>query len=127
MSPEAIDALVAAGVSADQLASAIKAEMAAAEAAKAERKAEEALRRADWTHRLPEREWLPLCRTVLSRDGSSCRYCGNNAGPFHIDHVVPVSRGGLNDLDNLVVACGPCNSSKRDRPLSEWKGRGQWR
>ena len=38
---------------------------------------------------------------------------------FTIDHVVPVSRGGTDHLDNLQLLCGACNSLKGDRP-QEW-------
>lgn len=48
---------------------------------------------------------------VLERDGFRCRYCGH-AGELHVDHVVPVSRGGTNAIDNLVTACEPCNIGK---------------
>ncbi len=35
----------------------------------------------------------------------------------HRDHIVPSSRGGSNDLDNLVLACDVCNMEKKARPL----------
>lgn len=35
------------------------------------------------------------------------------------DHVVPHSRGGTNDLDNLVVTCAPCNFGKMSHTLDE--------
>lgn len=41
---------------------------------------------------------------------------------FYIDHVVPISKGGSNEDTNLVTACLPCNRSKRDKLVSEWKG-----
>lgn len=51
---------------------------------------------------------------ILSRDGFRCRYCGTSAetSALHIDHVVPVSRGGKNDASNLVAACADCNLGK---------------
>ena len=49
-----------------------------------------------------------------------CVYCGSTEGPFHLDHVVPRSRGGPDDPSNLVQACVPCNSQKRDKLPSEW-------
>lgn len=58
--------------------------------------------------------------SVLERDSFRCRYCG--AGPdnaeLHIDHVVPVSVGGGNDMENLVTACANCNLGKSDLLLS---------
>lgn len=54
---------------------------------------------------------------VLQRDGFRCRYCGN--GPedvrLHVDHVHPKSKGGSDELDNLVTACSDCNVGKLDR------------
>ena len=54
----------------------------------------------------------PFRDFVLERDGHSCRYCGNNTPPFHIDHVYPVIKGGETSADNLVTACQRCNSEK---------------
>lgn len=52
---------------------------------------------------------------------ASCVYCGDEAGPFHLDHVVPRSRGGPDHPRNIVRACQRCNLSKRDRLPSEWR------
>jgi hypothetical protein len=40
-----------------------------------------------------------------------------------VDHVVARSSGGEDVPGNVVPCCPPCNSSKRDRPLREWRGR----
>ncbi|MGV9679850.1 HNH endonuclease [Nocardia sp. NPDC003482] len=54
---------------------------------------------------------------VLRRDGQRCGYC---AGPARtVDHIVPRSRGGTNTWNNLVAACGPCNTRKADRTPEE--------
>lgn len=68
------------------------------------------------------RETIPahIRRDVFERDGHVCVYCGDTIGPFHLDHVHPVSRGGRSEADNLVVACGSCNMSKGAKPLREW-------
>lgn len=50
-----------------------------------------------------------------------CAYCQNPATTF--DHIVPLSRGGLTEPGNIVPACRSCNSSKRDRLLTEWLGK----
>jgi 5-methylcytosine-specific restriction endonuclease McrA len=54
---------------------------------------------------------------VLQRDGFCCVYCGRKAPDvqLHVDHVVPVSGGGSNDLKNLVAACAECNVGKGKR------------
>jgi len=75
------------------------------------------------TPRLPEKEWWPLRAAVLRRDGFTCVYCSYDGNNLCADHVVPLSRGGSNEMSNLVACCLPCNSSKSDRLLSEWKGR----
>lgn len=68
---------------------------------------------------------LPSVRkAVFERDGFVCAYCGGTDGRFEIDHIQPWSRGGSNDLENLTVACQPCNRNKRDSTLEEWLGDG---
>jgi 5-methylcytosine-specific restriction endonuclease McrA len=50
-----------------------------------------------------------------------CAYCGNFiSGKMQIDHIVPISKGGLHTLDNLASACKPCNQSKSNKFLHEW-------
>lgn len=61
---------------------------------------------------------------VYERDGAICRYCGNTNGPFHIDHMIPLSRGGLNTLENLTVACKTCNLRKHTLTAEEFKHAG---
>ncbi len=75
------------------------------------------------TPRLPDRDWWQLRAKILRRDDHRCRYCTEQAPRMCVDHVVPLSRGGTNDEDNLVGCCVSCNSSKCDRLLDEWNGR----
>lgn len=70
---------------------------------------------------ISDSEWQELRREAIDRDGYVCRYCCATIDTAHCDHIIPLSRGGTNDLDNLAVACLQCNSSKRDRLLSEWQ------
>ena len=65
-------------------------------------------------------EWAAIRIEIISRDGKKCRYCGTTKGPFHIDHVLPRSRGGSDSHENLVVACAACNMSKGARTPEEW-------
>jgi HNH endonuclease len=55
---------------------------------------------------------------VLERDNYTCRYCGATppAARLEVDHVVPKSLGGSDDLVNLVTSCSVCNNGKHDRP-----------
>ena len=56
-------------------------------------------------------------RAVFARDGHRCQYCGASAE--NIDHVIPRSKGGPHSWDNVVAACRPCNTAKRDRLLED--------
>jgi 5-methylcytosine-specific restriction endonuclease McrA len=56
-------------------------------------------------------------RGVFLRDGHICQYCGQAAE--NVDHVVPRSRGGTHDWENVVAACRGCNARKKDRTPSE--------
>jgi 5-methylcytosine-specific restriction endonuclease McrA len=53
---------------------------------------------------------------VLSRDGFRCRACGRSPDSdgvaLHVDHVEPLSRGGLSQIDNLQTLCDDCNFGK---------------
>jgi 5-methylcytosine-specific restriction endonuclease McrA len=50
-----------------------------------------------------------------------CHYCGNRAE--HVDHYIPLAKGGAHTLDNLRPACVPCNLSKGAKLPGEWSGR----
>lgn len=63
------------------------------------------------------RAWLELREQILERDGFTCRYCGAPADS--VDHIIPRSRKGADDPDNLVAACRTCNSSKGARTPEE--------
>lgn len=53
-----------------------------------------------------------------------CWYCGVPLNPFcnfHVDHVIPLSRGGSNEIENLAPACEPCNLYKGSMLVEEWR------
>src|SRR5262249_52784439 len=55
------------------------------------------------------------------RQKNKCYYCKIKLGKeFHADHIVPLSRGGSNDISNIVIACPTCNLSKKDKLPHEW-------
>ncbi len=58
---------------------------------------------------------------VFKRDQFKCQYCGGAAPDvlLTIDHVQPQSKGGANDILNLVTACSGCNSGKSAISLSD--------
>ena len=57
---------------------------------------------------------------VVQRDGYQCRYCGDLEGPFEFDHVYPISRGGINEGNNIIIACKRCNREKSDAIGGRW-------
>ncbi|WP_292698184.1 HNH endonuclease [Microbacterium sp. 69-10] len=54
------------------------------------------------------------------RQGRRCAYCGELTENPDPEHVVPLSRGGRNDMSNLVTACRACNTDKGDMTPAEW-------
>jgi len=77
----------------------------------------EAIRHQMWLNReymgkqvLWTREWKKQRLRVLSRDGYTCAYCGQDA--TEVDHIIPRAKGGGHELDNLVACCKSCNGRK---------------
>ena len=60
-----------------------------------------------------------VARIVRQRAGNRCEYCRMHqslqGATFHIEHVVPISRGGDSTLANLALACPGCNLRKSNR------------
>jgi 5-methylcytosine-specific restriction endonuclease McrA len=58
-------------------------------------------------------------RQRFSEFNNCCAYCGQE-GDMQIEHVEPMSEGGLHDIGNIVPACGPCNYNKRTSEMESW-------
>lgn len=59
------------------------------------------------------------------RQKGTCYWCGRRVGKtYHVDHVIPLAKGGSNGPDNIVIACPQCNQSKNDKLPHEWEGSG---
>lgn len=62
---------------------------------------------------------------LFARDGYRCLYCGRHRSDLRgrafltRDHVIPISRGGMNIWENVVTACSPCNNRKGSRLPAE--------
>lgn len=66
---------------------------------------------------------------IFARDGGCCVYCGcpvripnargvKSSTRAVMDHRIPVAAGGSDSMDNMVLACVPCNIRKHDgKPL----------
>lgn len=75
------------------------------------------------------RDWHRIRERILARDGHVCRYC-ERAGTerrdadgrsWHVDHILPISRGGTTEDLNLCATCTACNTSKGTRTPDEWR------
>jgi len=55
---------------------------------------------------------------VLKRDNFRCTICGRTAADgikLHVDHIMPVAKGGKTEMNNLRTLCNQCNSGKSDK------------
>jgi 5-methylcytosine-specific restriction endonuclease McrA len=66
-------------------------------------------------------------REIRKRDGNRCTYCrrlgtstqGPDGRRWHVDHRIPVSRGGTSERSNLALACASCNITKADLQITQ--------
>lgn len=49
---------------------------------------------------------------IFNRDKHICQYCGKEAQPLTLDHIIPRYKGGEHTWENVVSACVPCNRRK---------------
>lgn len=60
-------------------------------------------------------DWSERCAWVKSRDGNRCTECGYPAGfrrktrELQVHHIITISEGGTNELDNLITLCHICH------------------
>lgn len=57
-------------------------------------------------------------KAVFEAWDNCCGYCGKTANT--LDHIVPVSHGGISETSNLLPACSPCNSKKGSYSVEQW-------
>jgi 5-methylcytosine-specific restriction endonuclease McrA len=59
---------------------------------------------------------LEVRKYVFERDRYQCKSCGKTDLETHltIDHIIPLARGGQNDISNLQTLCHTCNRQKHD-------------
>lgn len=59
-----------------------------------------------------KQEWLDLCNKYENK----CLCCGSE-NDLSVDHIVPLSVGGTNYIDNIQPLCFRCNSKKRAKTI----------
>ena len=78
-----------------------------------------------WDYRMMEDDPVPdsLRYRVLKKAGGRCALCGatKKETTLHIDHIIPRSRGGLNDEENLQVLCLKCNLGKSNKDTADFR------
>jgi 5-methylcytosine-specific restriction endonuclease McrA len=57
-------------------------------------------------------------KNIMIRDNFVCQYCGSTE-ELTIDHVMPISRGGVSCFENCVTACKKCNTKKANKSCAE--------
>lgn len=77
-----------------------------------------ALFRSTKVHRIQQH--AKIRARLVRHFGHMCVYCGDETSPLQIEHIVPLSRGGGWNYENLTLACGPCNRRKRTRTAAEF-------
>lgn len=57
---------------------------------------------------------------IFKRDGFACQYCGGHPPKIilEVDHIVPKSKNGGDEIDNLITSCFDCNRGKSNRDLT---------
>lgn len=68
---------------------------------------------------ISDRDW----RRLVQRYDGRCAYCGVRPKVLHLDHVIPLKRGGRDAIGNALPACPSCNFSKNASLLVEWRYR----
>lgn len=56
---------------------------------------------------------------IFQFDNFTCQYCGVSASEvkLEIDHIIPFSNGGGNEIENLITSCHSCNIGKGNRKI----------
>lgn len=57
---------------------------------------------------------------ILKEQNYLCNGCSVFLESYHVDHMIPLSRGGSNWPSNLQCLCSYCNCSKNNKTMDEW-------
>lgn len=82
-----------------------------------------------WDYRLLDQNPVPdsIRYRLLKEAKGKCALCGASSKDtmLDIDHILPVSKGGKSDYENLQVLCAKCNRSKRNKDDTSFKNYGK--
>ena len=79
-----------------------------------------------WGHRGPDSGYVSgsIRYNVLKRAKHRCELCGGHEDQIalHVDHIIPRSKGGPDDISNFQALCVTCNTNKRDTDDTDFRG-----
>lgn len=79
-----------------------------------------------WEHRTLSDGYVPgtVRYEVLKRARYRCELCGahEEQAAMHVDHIIPRARGGSDELSNFQALCITCNTNKRDKDDTDFRG-----
>ena len=79
-----------------------------------------------WGHRGPDSGYVSgsIRYNVLRRAKHRCELCGGHEDQvaLHVDHIIPRSKGGPDDISNFQALCMTCNTNKRDTDDTDFRG-----
>uniref|UniRef100_A0A7C4TW92 HNH endonuclease n=1 Tax=Caldisericum exile TaxID=693075 RepID=A0A7C4TW92_9BACT len=67
---------------------------------------------------MPKGHSIQKIAQIAMKSNGKCFYCGNE--PTGIDHLIPLNKGGTEDISNKVLCCRKCNSKKHTRTLENF-------
>ena len=71
--------------------------------------------------KLPTKSPSRLLLKLYEIQNHNCPYCSNNMkDDIHIDHIIPLSKSGGNEVNNLILCCSSCNLRKNAKELDVW-------
>lgn len=70
--------------------------------------------------RAKAREYVVSDRDLRRIMAQPCAHCGSGER-LHLDHIVPLARGGQHAVGNLQMLCQRCNQSKGKKVMTEWR------
>jgi len=79
-------------------------------------------RRRAWERNTESRATTEQINQLIKDSDNICFWCDREIpnGKMHLDHIYPLSRGGKDEINNLVVSCEYCNKRKANKPPEEW-------
>jgi 5-methylcytosine-specific restriction endonuclease McrA len=57
---------------------------------------------------------------IVAKQNKLCFWCNAELEKIHIDHIIPLCKGGKNDASNLVASCPSCNCTKGSKLPEEF-------